>query len=73
MQKSLDHMQKMFPAPETSEDNGFVPIRRDPESRRRILTDQARALMVILGPFQPKLSSYLRNNEIPQSKQCRFS
>ena len=70
--KSLDQLQKMFPAPESSEDNEFIPISKDPGSGRKILTDQDREFMVNLGPFQPKLSSYPRNNEIPQSKPCRF-
>ena len=71
--KVLTNGKKMFPAPESSEDDEFIPISRDPGSRRKILTNQDREFMVNLGPFQPKLSSYPRKNEIPQSKQCRFS
>jgi hypothetical protein len=58
---------------ESTEINEFEPISRDPGSRRRIPSDQGREYMINVGPFQPKLGSYPRNNEILQSKQCRFS
>ena len=71
--KSLNQLQEMNPTPGVSKVNDFVPISKDPGNRREILTDEDREFMINLGPFQPKLGSYPRNNEIPQSKQCRFS
>ena len=44
VKKSLDQLQKMFPAPESSEDNEFVLI-----SRRIIRTDQDRKIWSIYG------------------------
>ena len=71
--KSLNQLQEMSPPIYAAEVGEFFPISKDPGSRRRILTDQDREFMINFGPFQPRLGSYPRNNEISQSKQCRFS
>jgi hypothetical protein len=42
----------MSPTIYAAEVNKFVPISKDPGSRRRILTDQDREFMINLGPFQ---------------------
>ena len=40
--KSLEKLQEMSPTIYAAEVNEFVPISKDPGSRRRILTDQDR-------------------------------
>ena len=51
----------------------FIPIDRDPGCRRKILTDEDRVYMIEQGPFQPKLTRYPRNRDIPPPKHCQFS
>ena len=51
----------------------FIPIVRDPGCRRKILTDDDRVYMIEQGPFQPKLTRYPRNRDIPPPKHCQFS
>ena len=52
----------------------FIPIDRDPGCRRKILTDEDRLYMIEQGPFQPKLTRYPRNRDIPPPKHsCQFS
>ncbi|CAB4017034.1 Hypothetical predicted protein [Paramuricea clavata] len=49
--KTLDK-GKPCPSIYAAEVNEFVPISKEPGSRRRILTDQDREFMINLGPFQ---------------------
>ena len=70
---SLNQLQISNPKPDASNVKEFIPINKDPGSRRKILTDDDREFLINLGPFQPKLGLYPRNNDIPHSKQCRFS
>ena len=51
----------------------FVPIDRDPGCRRPILTDEDKVYLIQQGPFQPILSRYPQNPDIPPFKQCHFS
>ena len=69
----LDQLQISNPKPDASDVKEFIPINKDLGSRRKILTDDNREFLINLGPFQPKLGLYPRNNDIPHSKQCRFS
>ena len=71
--KSLNQLQLINAQPTASKLDAFIPISKDPGSRRKIVTDEDREYLINLGPFQPKLGLYLRNTEIPYSKQSRFS
>ncbi|CAB3983432.1 zinc finger MYM-type 1-like [Paramuricea clavata] len=51
----------------------FTPIDRDPGCRRDIITNEDRVCMIKQGPFQPKLSRYPRNSDIPPPKHSHFS
>ena len=51
----------------------FSPTDRDSGGRREIMTEEDRIYMIKQSPFQPKLSRYPRNNDIPPPKHCCFS
>eukprot|EP00795_Rhopilema_esculentum_P009632 gene9632-17390_t len=70
---SLNQLPMNNPKPDASNVKEFIPISKDPGSRRKIITDENRKFLINLGPFQSKLGLYPRNNDIPHSKQCMFS
>ena len=47
----------------------------DPGERCKVKTstDSDKKYLMMLGPHQPKLSVFPKNNDIPRKKQCRFS
>ena len=57
---------------EIREERASVPS-YDPSDRSKITTTSGRKYIMKLGPHQPKLPIFPRNEDIPAKKQCRFS
>ena len=53
-------------------ENGDL-VSNDPIKRPKDLTDNQRKFLIELGPHQPRLTSFPRNESIPRSKQNKFS
>ena len=57
---------------EIREEGASAPS-HDPSDRSKITTTSGRKYIMKLGPHQPKLPIFPRNEDIPAKKQCRFS
>ena len=57
---------------EIREERASIPS-HDPSDNSKITTTSDRKYIVKLGPHQPKLPIFPRNEDIPAKKQCRFS
>ena len=51
---------------------GKISVKHDLGKRKKIVTENERRYLIALGSFQPKLSIFLVNKNIPANKQCRM-